>query len=115
MTVKPNPTQPDRRPRRITQRVSSRRAIERVWRFHRADHSVCVHVIASPYLRPKNIFNAAGMLRSRLYDRRNDGAGGWWMDLSVGAVLAVGAMVTARTMTYYGFHPWIAFGGLLSP
>ncbi len=33
-------------------------------------------------------------------------AGG--LDLSVGSCLAVGAMVTARVMTYYGFNPWVS-------
>lgn len=36
------------------------------------------------------------------------------IDLSVGAVLAVGAMTTARLMTYGGINPWLAMlGGLL--
>ncbi|HEY0778833.1 MAG TPA: ABC transporter permease [Gemmatirosa sp.] len=33
-------------------------------------------------------------------------AGG--LDLSVGSVLAVGAVITARLMTYAGFNPWLA-------
>jgi ribose transport system permease protein len=33
-------------------------------------------------------------------------AGG--LDLSVGSVLAVGAVLTARLMTYEGVHPWLA-------
>lgn len=40
-------------------------------------------------------------------------AGG--LDLSVGSVLAVGAVFTARLMTYNGFNPWVAvLGGLLA-
>lgn len=36
------------------------------------------------------------------------------IDLSVGAILAVGAMTTARLMTYGGINPWLAMaGGLL--
>jgi ribose transport system permease protein len=33
-------------------------------------------------------------------------AGG--LDLSVGSILAVGAVLTARLMTYHGLHPWLA-------
>src|SRR5919205_568861 len=33
-------------------------------------------------------------------------AGG--LDLSVGSILAVGAVLTARLMTYQGLHPWLA-------
>ncbi len=40
-------------------------------------------------------------------------AGG--LDLSVGSIMAVGAMVAARLMTYHSFQPWVAFAcGLLS-
>jgi len=36
------------------------------------------------------------------------------IDLSVGSILAVGAMTTARLMTYGGINPWLAMlGGLL--
>jgi ribose transport system permease protein len=40
-------------------------------------------------------------------------AGG--LDLSVGSAMGIGAMVTARLMTYHGFNPWVALVfGLLS-
>jgi ribose transport system permease protein len=39
-------------------------------------------------------------------------AGG--LDLSVGSVLAVGAVLTARLMTYDGFNPWLAVAGGLA-
>ena len=39
-------------------------------------------------------------------------AGG--LDLSVGSVLAVGAVLTARLMTYQGVNPWLAAGAGLS-
>src|SRR5664280_2647756 len=35
------------------------------------------------------------------------------IDLSVGSILAVGAMLTARLITYAGINPWLALvGGL---
>jgi ribose transport system permease protein len=35
------------------------------------------------------------------------------LDLSVGSILAVGAVLTARLMTYHGLNPWLAvLGGL---
>ena len=80
---------------------------------------LCVFMsLASPYFATsKNIFNVLQGMSTIAIVAIGETmvlvAGG--LDLSVGAVLAVGAMVTARTMTYYGFHPWIAFGaGLLS-
>src|SRR5438270_11409786 len=33
------------------------------------------------------------------------------LDLSVGSVLAVGAVLTARLMTYQAVNPWLAAGG----
>lgn len=66
---------------------------------------------ASPYfLTLRNIFNvlqgmstvgimAIGMTMVLI---------GGGLDLSVGSVLAIGAMSTARLMTYHGFHPWVA-------
>ena len=74
--------------------------------------------IASPYFFTlRNIFNvlqgmstigimAVGMTIVLV-------AGG--LDLSVGSVLAVGAVVTARLMTYGGLNPWVAVGaGLMA-
>jgi len=74
--------------------------------------------LASPYFATsKNIFNVLQGMSTIAIVAIGETmvlvAGG--LDLSVGAVLAVGAMVTARTMTYHGFHPWIAVGaGLLA-
>ncbi len=80
---------------------------------------LCVFMsLASPYFATsKNIFNVLQGMSTIAIVAIGETmvlvAGG--LDLSVGAVLAVGAMVTARTMTYHGFHPWIAFGaGLLA-
>src|SRR6185436_2293678 len=67
--------------------------------------------VASPYFFTlRNIFNvlqgmstigimAIGMTMVLI-------AGG--LDLSVGSVLAVGAVMTARLMTYAGLNPWLA-------
>lgn len=73
---------------------------------------LCVLVsLASPYfLTPRNLFNvlqgmatigimAIGMTMVLV-------AGG--LDLSVGSILAVCAVLTARLMTYHGVHPWLA-------
>jgi ribose transport system permease protein len=74
--------------------------------------ALCVIMsFASPYFFTlRNIFNvlqgmstvgimAIGMTMVLI-------AGG--LDLSVGSVLAIGAMVTARLMTFHGLHPWLA-------
>ena len=80
---------------------------------------LCVGLsFASPYFfTARNIFNvlqgmstigimAVGMTIVLI-------AGG--LDLSVGSVLAVGAVTTARLMTYNGLNPWVAVAvGLLS-
>jgi ribose transport system permease protein len=67
--------------------------------------------VASPYFFTlRNVFNvlqgmstigvmAVGMTMVLV-------AGG--LDLSVGSILAVGAVLTARLMTYHGVHPWLA-------
>ncbi len=67
--------------------------------------------LASPYFFTlRNVFNvlqgmstigvmAVGMTMVLV-------AGG--LDLSVGSILAVGAVLTARLMTYHGVHPWLA-------
>ncbi|HET7457453.1 MAG TPA: ABC transporter permease [Gemmatimonadaceae bacterium] len=73
---------------------------------------LCVVVsLASPYFfTARNLFNvlqgmstigimAIGMTMVLV-------AGG--LDLSVGSILAVGAVLTARLMTYGGVHPWLA-------
>jgi ribose/xylose/arabinose/galactoside ABC-type transport system permease subunit len=80
---------------------------------------VCVFMsVASPYFATsKNIFNVLQGMSTIAIVAIGETmvlvAGG--LDLSVGSALAVGAMVTARTMTYHGFQPWIAFGaGLLA-
>ena len=77
--------------------------------------TLCVGLsFASPYfLTLRNIFNvlqgmstigimAVGMTMVLI-------SGG--LDLSVGSVLAVGAVVTARLMTYSGLNPWLAVAG----
>src|SRR3954469_19466860 len=74
--------------------------------------ALCVGMsFASPYFFTlRNIFNvlqgmstigimAVGMTMVLI-------AGG--LDLSVGSVLAVGAVLTARLMTYSGLNPWLA-------
>ena len=73
---------------------------------------IIIMSFASPYfLKSENIFNvmrgmstigimAIGMTMVIV-------SGG--IDLSVGSVAAVSAMVTARQMTYMGWSPWIAF------
>jgi len=74
---------------------------------------LCIFMaFSSPYfLKPENIFNvlrsmstigimAIGMTMVIV-------SGG--IDLSVGSVAAVSAMVTARQMTYTGWSPWVAF------
>jgi len=73
--------------------------------------------IASPYFFTlRNVFNvlqgmstigimAVGMTTVLI-------AGG--LDLSVGSVLAVGAVLTARLMTYNGLNPWLAVAGGLA-
>lgn len=73
---------------------------------------LCIVVsLASPYFFTlRNIFNvlqgmsmigimAIGMTMVLV-------AGG--LDLSVGSILAVGGVLTARLMTYHGVHPWLA-------
>ena len=71
-----------------------------------------IMTFSSPYfLKPENLFNvlrsmstigimAIGMTMVIV-------SGG--IDLSVGSVAAVSAMVTARQMTYAGWSPWLAF------
>jgi ribose transport system permease protein len=73
---------------------------------------IIIMSFASPYfLKPENVFNvmrgmstigimAIGMTMVIV-------SGG--IDLSVGSVAAVSAMVTARQMTHGGWSPWIAF------
>jgi ribose transport system permease protein len=79
---------------------------------------LCVAVsLASPYFfTPRNVFNvlqgmstigimAVGMTMVLV-------AGG--LDLSVGSALAVGAVLTARLMTYDGLSPWLAVAAALA-
>ncbi len=122
MVVKPNPVPPEP--------AAAASGSKPLGVFHQAVQSkefgvfialiiLCVFMsLASPYFATsKNIFNVLQGMSTIAIVAIGETmvlvAGG--LDLSVGSALAVGAMVTARTMTYHGFHPWVAFGaGLLA-
>ncbi|NUQ19471.1 MAG: ABC transporter permease [Gemmatimonadaceae bacterium] len=103
----PAPSRSSYRPHAVRRAVGARES----WVFAALVALCVVMSLASPYfLTVRNLFNilqgmstigimTIGMTMVLV-------AGG--LDLSVGSILAVGAVLTARLMTYAGLNPWLA-------